>query len=391
MRTRWLQRAIVMCLAVTLGGCADEKYVAMKMEGEMLGEQLSKASVAPARAAALAGTDEQPLKLSVDAQAQRLVIYSGLMGLVVSDIRQTLEQIRSRAVEAGGYLQEMDGTSITVRVPAGRFNEAVTFVATLGEVVQQHIKAQDVTEEMRDLRIRLDNAAQTRTRLLALLEKSQKMEDTLKIEAELERVTQTIELLKGKIQAIESQVAFSLLKVQLNSPLPQRQLVAQIPFEWVHRLGEGVTSGAAAQSAITSSRDRRALRFDPPKSYIRYYDRDRTSEAMSADGVLIKLQTHDNYQGGDLEFWGKLARRALVENRSVAFDRDETVTLASGATGRLMSGTRDLGGKKSDYLIGIVAARDEVYTFEAWGPREPFENDRPTIEASLKSLRADRW
>src|SRR5262249_33597550 len=151
---------------------------------------------------------------------------------------------------------ERDSTSIIVRVPAAGFADLVASVAKLGDVTQQQIRAQDITEEMRDLRIRLDNALQTRQRLLAILERSTRVEDTLKIEAELQRITETIELIKGKLQLLESQVAYSLLKVQVNSPLPQKQLVAQIPFEWVRHLGEGVTSGVASQQAITSSRDR---------------------------------------------------------------------------------------------------------------------------------------
>jgi len=379
--------ALIVCVAVLAVGCVAELRPAMAVgkQGQVTQEALA-AAASPSGPAA----DAQPVKLVVE-MPQRVVIYSGVMGLVVSDIRQTLETIRAQAVTMGGYMQEMDACSIMVRVPAGRFNDAVAFVATLGEIVQQHIKSQDVTEEMRDLKIRLDNAQQTRTRLLGILEKSQKVEDTLKIEAELERVTQTIELLKGKIQMLESQVAFSVLKVQLNSPLPQKQLIAAIPFQWVRQLGEGVISGVVAAEAQTSWRDRRRIPFDPPKSYIRYFDHDCVTEAMSAEGVLIKVQKQENYKGGDLEFWGKLARRALVENRSVAFTRDDLVELRSGAKARVMSGTRDIGGKESGYLIGIVATKEWVYAFEAWGPVKEFSSDLSAIEISLKSLDADRW
>ncbi|MCY2951653.1 MAG: hypothetical protein NTU53_06705 [Planctomycetota bacterium] len=73
------------------------------------------------------------------------------------------------------------------------------------------------------------------------------------------------------------------------------------------------------------------------------------------------------------------------------FVRDEPVDLKSRTKGRLMVGTRDLGGRKSGYLIGIVAEKECVWAFEAWGPLLQFDRDIPGIEALLKSLDADRW
>ncbi|MGA2496851.1 MAG: DUF4349 domain-containing protein [Tepidisphaeraceae bacterium] len=386
-----LPKRVVGLLAVwaMCAGCAsDMAYTAEKSEGMAPPPpHPPSAALAVVATPALAADKAAPVE---NPAGQRVVIYSGVIGLVVSDVARTLEVVRTQAVSLGGYMQEMDGASITVRVPADRFTEVVEWVAKLGEVTEKRIKSQDVTEEMRDLRIRLDNAEQTRKRLLALLEKSAKVEDTLKIETELERVTQTIELLKGKLQALTSEVAFSTLKVQVNSPLPQRQMVAQIPFEWVRQLGEGVVSGMAAQQAQSSSRDRREIRFDAPKSYIRYYDRDDTSESMSADGVIIKIQKQDNYKGGDLEFWSAMARRVLVESRAVAFERNETIKVQGDKPARLVSGTRDLAGQKSGYLLAIVVLEEKVYAFEAWGPLAAFEKDRAVIEASVKSLEPRR-
>ena len=86
-------------------------------------------------------------------------------------------------------MQEVAGASVTVRVPAAQFDQAVRAVEKTGEVVDRQLKASDVTEEMRDLHIRLDNAEKLRQRLLGILEKSQKVEDAIKVEAELARVS----------------------------------------------------------------------------------------------------------------------------------------------------------------------------------------------------------
>ena len=322
--------------------------------------------------------------------AARVVIYSAALSLVVPDVARAQQAIQTTAQTQGGYLQEMDSGSITVRVPAGRFQGALAAMEKLGEVTQRRIKSQDITEEMRDLTIRLDNAEQTRRRLLELIEKSQKVEDTVKIERELERVTETVELLKGKIRYYQSQVAFSTIKVELNSPLAQQQAVRQIPFAWVRELGDGLLGGGVAQQPRDPSWTEHGPHLQLPKSFIRYYADEDSTQAMSGEDVFIKVQRHENYKGGDLEFWWALARRALVENRAVAVDQQPEVTLANKARGRMLIGKRDLGGKSYGYVLGLVAGKHEVWAFEAWGPAAAFDARRADLEMSLRSMEAKR-
>lgn len=71
------------------------------------------------------------------------------------------------------------------------------------------------------------------------------------------------------------------------------------------------------------------------------------------------------------------------------FVRDEPVDLKSGTKGRLMVGTRDPGGRKSGHLIGIVAEKECVWAFEAWGPLVQFDRDIPGIEGAMRLLDVD--
>ena len=198
------------------------------------------------------------------------------------------------------------------------------------------------------------------------------MADTLEIEKELERVTQEIELMKGKIQYLQAHVAFSSIQVTVNSPLPQKEMVAQIPFDWVRELGDGLVSGNVELSPDTSHWLPRNSRFVLPANYIRYYERDYVTEAMSSDGMLIKLKRQDNYDGGDVGFWSDLCRRTLVENRTIAMEPTQDLQLKSGDGVKLFVGSKEIGGKPFGYMLGVVATKRHVYTFEAWGPKEQF-------------------
>ncbi|MBI3986393.1 MAG: DUF4349 domain-containing protein [Lentisphaerae bacterium] len=114
----------------------------------------------------------------------RLMIYDGTMTLVVQDTAATLAKLKAMAAALKGYMQGMTSSSIVLRIPAAQFNQAIQAVENLGEVIDQSITGSDVTEEMRDLDIRLKNEEQIRERLVKLLDKGAKVEDILKVEKE---------------------------------------------------------------------------------------------------------------------------------------------------------------------------------------------------------------
>ncbi len=334
-----------------------------------------------------------PPRMSIEPDATtqpavaRAIIYSGSIRLTVASISSTLTVIEQLASSLGGYLETLDNHSITIRVPAARFGDAVMAVTAQGEVTEKQIRSADVTEEMRDLDIRLANAEQTREQLLKLMDKSVKMEDTIKIETELERVTQEVELLKGKIRFMQQQVAYSVLKVDVNSEVPQAQIAAIVPFPWVRELGQGVARGAPPEESKHSGWFSGGVGFTLPSGFILYYQHDDTTEAMNADGVMIKATRHDNYKGGDVAFWAALAHRALVETRSVAISREIDAT-ANGHPARIIEGSKDIPGGVQGYVLLVAASEDHVCTFEAWGPKVLIDKDQDNIEKAARSMEA---
>lgn len=314
----------------------------------------------------------------------RQVIYSAGLRLVVASAREAHASILAIAKEAGGHLQESDASSVTVRVPAAAFEPVIAKISSLGEVVDSNIHAADVTEEMLDLGIRLENAKKARERLLEHLAKSDKVEDTLKIELELTRVTGEIERLEGRQRYLSSQIAMSTIRVDLNTNQPQRSGDEfDTPFEWIARLGDGLVAGTVQGMPRKPSFLARGPRFDPPPGFVRYYSSKSLVEAMDAGDLRLKLQKHDNHDEGALIFWSQLTRKALVQRRALAVSEERE--LGSGRT--LIVGTREVGGQKLGYLLVLARTKDDLYTFEAWGPQESFERSLPALVASAQSLK----
>ncbi|MBN1972504.1 MAG: DUF4349 domain-containing protein [Sedimentisphaerales bacterium] len=320
------------------------------------------------------------------ARQERLVVYNGVINIVVERISDSISMIEKAVVNMGGYMQEMTSNSITLKVPAGKFQDAIAEAEKLGEVIKRDIKGTDVTEEMRDLNIRLQNAEQARDKMLSLLEKADAVEDTLKVEKELERITETIELLKGKISFLRNKISYSTLTVQFNSPIPQEDFTFAAPFIWVHALGSELTRPAGSAASQGSSVFNQS-KFSLPDGYIKYFENKKQTRAMSADGVMIYVHKEKNYQGGNIDFWSSLVHRMLVEQKTIRITKQPELKLKNKKDAVMFVGSKQVGSKQYGYLAAIVPTKQNVYIFEAWGPMQEFEKDRVKLEEAVISMR----
>ncbi len=121
----------------------------------------------------------------------------------------------NRSVAEEGYAYG----SVTVKVTPEKYDETLRAMRKLGRLVDENSSSQDVTAEYVDLQARLENAEASRARYLQILAaKSATVPDILAVEREIERVTETIERLKGELRVMESQVSLSTVTVTLEEP-----------------------------------------------------------------------------------------------------------------------------------------------------------------------------
>ncbi|MBI2897264.1 MAG: DUF4349 domain-containing protein [Deltaproteobacteria bacterium] len=176
---------------------------------------------------------------ATDATSGPLLIYEATLNLAVYQVQDNQRAVVQIAQELGGYLGQQNDQTVVVRVPAAKFREALGRVEALGDVLHRNIQALDVSEQFRDLQIRLRNAEQVRDRLAALLEQANNVEQSLQIERELERLTGEIESMKGRLRFLEDRISFSTITVNF-APREQENLqgeVFHLPFDWLQSLG----------------------------------------------------------------------------------------------------------------------------------------------------------
>lgn len=181
----------------------------------------------------------QPAGAIAPVRQHPLLIYRAQLVLAVFETKVTLDRIEQMARDIGGYLVQRDNETIVVRVPAPRFEQAMKDAAALGDELSRQVTAEDVSEQYRDLRIRLDNAEAVRERLEALLAKAEKVEEALLVEEQLTRITTAIEQMKGKLKVLDELIAFSTITVTLSPHVTKEHLTKRVtlPFPWLHGLG----------------------------------------------------------------------------------------------------------------------------------------------------------
>lgn len=153
----------------------------------------------------------------------REVIYTADLVVRVDDVEAAAERARDLATEADGYvaqqsadLEEGRHITITLRVPVAAFDDVLGGLTGLGEVLQRELDAQDVTDQVVDLEVRIANTEVSAQRLRELLAEADGVPNLLAIETELTNRETQIEQMKGQLQVLRDQVDLSTVTVRFT-------------------------------------------------------------------------------------------------------------------------------------------------------------------------------
>ena len=147
------------------------------------------------------------------AALDRKVIINGSLSIEVGEIDSTVDQLIELALAYDGYVVSSTDQKTIIRVTAGNFKPAIDEIKTMGDFVSQSLYGDDITDQYYDLELRLANAQKARTRYLELLQVSTTVDETLRIERELERLNGTIDLITGKLKKLNHLEEYATLTV----------------------------------------------------------------------------------------------------------------------------------------------------------------------------------
>ncbi len=210
------------------------------------------ASGAPATAAQTAlGTE--PAMPSLDFLG-RSIIRTGSMELQVESVSDSFERVSAIATGAGGFVAEsrffgrqgdptvpprtavedraapqtpvsrppQGGASLTLRIPANRFDDVVQQLrGVAAEVRSINTGSQDVTGDVTDLESTIRNLRAVEARYIEMLGTARTTADILQIQDRLNQTRSQIERADGRLQGLRRLADMSTLTVSLNPVVPQ--------------------------------------------------------------------------------------------------------------------------------------------------------------------------
>lgn len=153
--------------------------------------------------------------------ADQKIVKTGEITVEVPDVAAALGRVRALAFELGGYVggsqsgTKDESATLTLRIPAARFEDALSRLHKLGDLVVEATREDDVTTAVVDLEARLENLHASETQYRALIAKAVKVEDILAVQLRLDEVRGQIEQLQAQLKELNQLADLSTLTVTL--------------------------------------------------------------------------------------------------------------------------------------------------------------------------------
>ena len=384
-----MKRYLFAFAAVTLtlaSGCAMENESGMRAcsMADMTMEAAKERAYAPGRSTAARPPQAKTGSGNFVTPAGHQMAFTAWLRINVSDVRAAVKQTRELALKLDGYVKRMDDTSAVLAIPVQKADLALAELAKAGVVNSLRIEGEDVTQQSINIQVRLDNLEKSRQRLLALMQKAGKVDEMVKVETALTRVTTELERLQAQQKNLQNRVQFVTVHVNFSATVtrqPDRNLT---PVAWVNRLGDNLLT---FNRQISGSSDQLIFSLTLPAGFVQSSD----SSAVSGSNSIIELHSYANavtarhWFGNDyagLSFYEPIIEKALAARfkSSVAVSRCKI----DGRDGAVYTVKPEIGGVSYTYRVAVAVVDSEVKTIVVRARTADFEKDLP--ETAWKKL-----
>jgi hypothetical protein len=168
---------------------------------------------------------------SPDDSSDRKMIRTSSIEMTVQRPAEAAEKIRALAEREGGFLvssemrgeQDATGGSLTIRVPAARFEAVRAEIRKFGlRVESEKIEAQDVTRQYVDQEANLRNLQAEEAQYLGILKQAHTVKDTMEVSEKLSEVRGQIEQQQAEFNTLSKQIETVAITVSLRAEAEAR-------------------------------------------------------------------------------------------------------------------------------------------------------------------------
>ena len=143
-----------------------------------------------------------------DAGIPRKITQDMSLTLEVAVLDDVVSRVSKEVQQLGGYVtsSQQNGSdkqsfaSMTVKIPAEKLNGLRDSLSTWGKILDQHMQANDITNQYYDAQARLQTLELQEKRYQEILNQAKTVEDVLKVENSLGNVRVQIDQLKGQLK-----------------------------------------------------------------------------------------------------------------------------------------------------------------------------------------------
>ncbi|HVP96809.1 DUF4349 domain-containing protein [Methanoregula sp.] len=157
------------------------------------------------------------------------IIRTADVTLEVPNVTSAAAAVAAIGTGSGGYVSTTNiGTdysgqpygTVVIRIPAAKFDAALSGVQGLGTTKSISTQGQDVTEEYVDVQAQITAYQNQLAQYNLILKNATKVEDVLAVQQQIDEVQTNLDRVTGRMKYLNSQVDYSTITVSLQEPAP---------------------------------------------------------------------------------------------------------------------------------------------------------------------------
>ena len=178
-------------------------------------------------------TDNADTKTALDSEngdvvSERKLIKNAELEVETLEFERFIDLLEAKVTETGGYIESSNTSNnsyhynrlkyanYTLRIPSDKLDEFVHIVGENANIVNTSTSTDDVTLSYYDSESRKKALEIQQERLLALLEKADKVEDIIELESRLSEVTYQLESQSTILRNYDNLVEYSTVRLNIN-------------------------------------------------------------------------------------------------------------------------------------------------------------------------------
>ena len=189
----------------------------------------------------------------------RDIIFRATIEVEVDDVAAAGREATQRIESLGGVVfgqtttvEPSPRTVLTFKVAPADFDQALEQLGGVGELVDQTITADDVTDRVVDLESRVLTAETSVERLREFLANAQTVQDVADLERELVARELELESLRGQLRTLRDQVALATITLTITET---EATTADASLEVISGLGESRDDACPGAAELETARD----------------------------------------------------------------------------------------------------------------------------------------